>query len=514
MNPNEPCNQEIINKIASDNRFYNLLKMNLCSFPLLTFFVDNLIDYREMIKIHQNFGECGPELYSSMQHSLKNISYIFYNICIGSCRRNIEKIDVIFISRRRSALVKTKDRLITSDYLFWSLFEKIPSQYPQTGAALVIADLMKAPEYDNIKVYSFVDFLAPTDLAKSIFKAIMIKIAWIKIERDITSMCSKLNLNKKIFTNFFSLKKLIFLSLMDLSVTNYTRTMNPKVIVYNDDALFFKSSKDMLLCVLQSARLSWDKERCMQGFYDAFNLEDCYFADYSFVHGEEYRKFSNFKARFGEIIVTGQPRYDIISDAWNVYSRESFCRRYNIDSNNKIILWATQCHGLSNEENTKNFEAIFGAMKNLIGMTLIVKQHPAEGEDYTKMMNSYIHDYKINALITPKNSDTLEQIFISDLMITRASTTAIEAIAMNKPVIVLNLSNEPDPVEYVKEGVACGVYRKEDLEPIVHMLINEDILLKSREQYIRNYLYKIDGKATERVIKLIKDLLMGKKPSR
>jgi hypothetical protein len=504
MNPNEPCDQEMINKMAADEKLYNLLKMRFCSYPLLTFFVDYLIDYREMTKIKENCGKDRSNSYPSMLYFLRNILTVIYNIILNLFKRRIMQYDVIFVSRRRSALVRTKERLITSDYLFWSIFEKVSAQYPQIRETLIIADLMRAPEYDNVTAYSFVDFLSPSDLFRSIIRSLMIKTAWLRIEKEIISKYSELNLDKRFFFGFFSLRKLTFLCMLDISITNYTKMLAPKIIVYNDDALFFKSSNDTRLCVLQSARLSWEKERCMQGFYDAFDLEGSYFADYSFVHGEEYRKFSNFKARLGEIIVTGQPRYDIINDAWKVYSREDFCRRYNIKSNNKIILWATQCHGLSNEENIKNFKAIFGAMKNLIGMTLIIKQHPAEGEDYTNMMNSYIHDYKINALITPKNSDTLEQIFISDLMITRASTTAIEAIAMNKPVIVLNLSNEPDPVEYINEGVAKGVYREEDIGPAIKGLLEDDSDLAAyRMAYINKYLYKIDGKATQRVMDII-----------
>ena len=51
-------------------------------------------------------------------------------------------------------------------------------------------------------------------------------------------------------------------------------------------------------------------------------------------------------------------------------------------------------------------------------------------------------------------------------MLTKDSTTAMEAIALNKPVIVLNLGGEPDVVDYVEHCVALGVYKEEDLELI------------------------------------------------
>ncbi|HJH26921.1 MAG TPA: hypothetical protein C5S37_09180 [Methanophagales archaeon] len=123
-------------------------------------------------------------------------------------------------------------------------------------------------------------------------------------------------------------------------------------------------------------------------------------------------------------------------------------------------------------------------------------------------MEKYLNSYNIDAVLTPKESDTYEQLFVCDLMITRHSTTAMEAVALNKPIIILNLSGEPDPVEYVKEGVALGVYKEGDLKPTIEKLLKDDSeLAKNRKKYIETYLYKIDGKATERVVNLIEEML-------
>ena len=133
-----------------------------------------------------------------------------------------------------------------------------------------------------------------------------------------------------------------------------------------------------------------------------------------------------------------------------------------------------------------------------------------EGERYTKMIKGYLNKYNLemNAVITPKSSDTYEQLFVCDLMITRHSTTAVEAVALNKSVIILNLSGEPDPVEYVKEGVALGVYKEADLKPAIEKLLKDDSeLAKNRKSYIEKHLYKIDGKATERAVNLIEEMI-------
>jgi hypothetical protein len=80
----------------------------------------------------------------------------------------------------------------------------------------------------------------------------------------------------------------------------------------------------------------------------------------------------------------------------------------------------------------------------------------------------------------------------------------MEAVALNKPVIILNLSGEPDPVEYVQEGVALGIYTKDELISGIKRLLSDDSELASnRARYVENYLYKMDGLATDRVVSLL-----------
>ena len=171
-------------------------------------------------------------------------------------------------------------------------------------------------------------------------------------------------------------------------------------------------------------------------------------------------------------------------------------------------MWTTQCLGISDEEIIKNFKAVFETKQNIKNATLIIKQHPREGEKYTKMIEEYLNKNKIDTVIMPKSSDTYEQLFVCDVMITKNSTTAMEAIVLDKPVVVLNLGGEPDAVDYVEQGVALGVYKEEDLKPAIEKLLKDDTdLAKNRKGYIEKYLYKIDGEATERVVNLIEEMI-------
>jgi predicted glycosyltransferase len=108
----------------------------------------------------------------------------------------------------------------------------------------------------------------------------------------------------------------------------------------------------------------------------------------------------------------------------------------------------------------------------------------------------------------PKDSDTFEQLYACDLLITKNSTTAVEAVALGKPVIVLNLDRTPDAVDYVAEGVAVGVYSQESLTETITSLLDDDhVLASKRPDYIRRNIYRVDGQASERVAQLVKRII-------
>lgn len=245
-----------------------------------------------------------------------------------------------------------------------------------------------------------------------------------------------------------------------------------------------------------------------------FNKEDkdkIILPDITCVYGQYYYDLLTKKSIYEpeQVIVTGQPRYDILHNIDKIYSKKRFMEKYGINPEHKIVLWTTQSHGLSDEENTKNLVAMFKAMQNLKNTTLIIKQHPGERKRDTKQIKQYLNAYKINALLMDKKSNTYEQLFVCDLMITRHSTTAMEAVVLNKPVIVLNLNDGVDYAGYVKEGVAYGVYNEEYLTTTIEELLQDDShLAENRDEYIKKYMYKIDGDASERVVDVIEKMLL------
>ncbi|MEA3457752.1 MAG: CDP-glycerol glycerophosphotransferase family protein [Candidatus Thermoplasmatota archaeon] len=204
------------------------------------------------------------------------------------------------------------------------------------------------------------------------------------------------------------------------------------------------------------------------------------------------------------VVVTGSSRYDLLNHADKIYDKNKIFEDLGLDANKKMIVWTTQTHGLPPDENMRNISAVYGSINSLEDVQLVIKLHPGEDQRATL----YKKNKSIKPVVVGGKVDIYALLYACDLMITRHSTTATEAVILNKPVIVLNLSGKPDSVEYVKEGVALGAYNENDLKPaILKLLKNDADLAKSREKYIEKYLYKIDGKATERVISLIEEMI-------
>ena len=219
------------------------------------------------------------------------------------------------------------------------------------------------------------------------------------------------------------------------------------------------------------------------------------------------------------VVITGQPRYDILSKAEEIFNKEKTFEKLNLDKNKKVILWATYSHGLTKEENEKYFYVVYSAVKELYDdVQLIVKPHPCECYDYkniSSMREKISKEIGFNPIIVDPFYNTFELLHTCDLMITGYSTTGLEAMILDKNVIIMNLIDEQHIIPYVESGAALGVYKEEDLIiNIKNTLYDKEIkekLKKAREKFVYEHAYLQDGKATERVCDLIEDMIKNEK---
>lgn len=490
--------------IFGDHHIRTLLGENVSSFNLWYYCMCHLVTR------HFNKHELSYDLYNikKILRILKPSSYLAKKQVLNEIPP--APIDILFISRDRFSKIKTQNGIVESDYLFYSLINKLKIESPHLRLGLACTS--NAPTSTNICSYNIYHYIKPMDIPKAIALSIKTSTRWakyrIRVKKQLSDQCEDSQL---LFRTdlFFSFDRLFRRYLNDFAYRNLFTALSPKIIVSNDDIMQLKpatTNKDLKFIVMQSAIITPINEYYRRLFISSFGNEAMK-SDYFLCSGEYYKNYKEYSSVSKQVIVTGQPRYDILSRADEVYDKGEIIQKYGLPHNKKIVLWATQTHGLSHTENLNNIESMYNAIASIDDAELVIKLHP--GEDQRAALYNQCQEYK--PTILGSEADINELIYLCDVLVTKNSSTALEANIIGKPVIILNLSGKPDIVNYVDEGIALGVYKESDLKTTIWRSLHDGQVIKelrlAHEKYIEKYLYKTDGRATERVVDLIRLLL-------
>ncbi len=153
-------------------------------------------------------------------------------------------------------------------------------------------------------------------------------------------------------------------------------------------------------------------------------------------------------------------------------------------------------------------EGVAEAAKAL-GTRLVVKVHPAETD-----LSRYeaLADTMPGTVIVVKadEASVTDLLRAADLLATRDSTVVFDANLAGVPVAVINLTGLRDRFPFVEDGGAEGVYRYEDILPVLDRLLNNGAaraaLASRREAFIHRHLGPVDGRAAQRIAARIADL--------
>lgn len=192
------------------------------------------------------------------------------------------------------------------------------------------------------------------------------------------------------------------------------------------------------------------------------------------------------------IMVTGQPAFDKLLEFKKI-DKEELCIKLNINNKKPIISFMSQ----PIESREEVLRSIIKAMKKHSDKQLIIKLHPNEDG---KIHQIILNEMGYEALLI-KDTPAPSIIEISDLVITVSSTTGLEAVVMDKDLMAINLTGEPDFIPYNDMGIGVGVYDQNKVVQAISLLF-EDLDIKSRLKDYRKE-FKTDGKSALRVAKLI-----------
>jgi len=473
----------------------DLLGGSIGAFSVRQLFINEYINYINQIASNPGYSQDSTISIKNydLEKLIPSIKKIF-TACFSRANPENEPKDILILSRKRIVKVKTPNGVVTGDYIFFSIAEDLKEKHPDIGFVLYQLD-------DQYFAY---DHITPIDLIAAAFFALKKNIQWQIHKREILSDISAKGSNTvaSCLRAFFSIRPLIRTALMAHDFKNMIGSISPKIILSNDDCFYTKpvNHEEIAVLVMQSAGMVEALEECRSLIFE----ENALLPEYYLSSGTFFSEIKSRHHIARSVIATGLPRYDVLYNAPLVYNRGDFFRAHKIDPKRRMLMWATQSHAFSPIENSTTVKAILEAIKELPGVILVIKQHPAEGEEHRRFLQNMITEYQSDAIIAAKDSDTYELLSVCDLHITRTSTTAREAVAMNKPVIIFSLNGQDDKLEYVKEGVALGIYSSEKLKSAIESLLEDDSKLsQNRSRYIEKYLYRIDGKSTERVVNLL-----------
>ncbi|HEX6737372.1 MAG TPA: UDP-N-acetylglucosamine 2-epimerase, partial [Vicinamibacteria bacterium] len=236
---------------------------------------------------------------------------------------------------------------------------------------------------------------------------------------------------------------------------------------------------------------------------------DCPLPDRTAVFGEAARRLLQALGRYpaGALVVTGSPKFDELLQAARGRDRAALRAQLGVAPEEKLLVVASRHRAIRETHQSigSAFPALLEAVESLPGVRCLVKPHPAEPAA------AYEADRRAAAAertrILPSGADLMELLQAADALVTVESLSAVEALVLDRPVVVLNMPTNLR--ELVESGAARGVPAGEDPRPALQAVLFDEAaraeLAAARARYLSEVAHGVDGQATARLLALLRD---------
>lgn len=208
---------------------------------------------------------------------------------------------------------------------------------------------------------------------------------------------------------------------------------------------------------------------------------------------------------------TGNPKFDNLFYAKRIDYKSKLCKKWGISNDDNIILLLTDYLvevGEWTREQRKFFVmAVANAVTQMPRSKLVIKIHPIleDVKDYLKIVRNLSEPP-----IICRDLPLPELLSACSLAITVTSTAGLEAMAMDKPLVVFNLFND---ITLFDERIGAVMVRsEEDLSPALKAILYKGLSQKTKEvaqAFVFKQAYVQDGKAAKRIAELIIRMAKG-----
>jgi CDP-Glycerol:Poly(glycerophosphate) glycerophosphotransferase len=240
---------------------------------------------------------------------------------------------------------------------------------------------------------------------------------------------------------------------------------------------------------------------------------DCPRPDRTAVFGEDTRRqlveMGHYPA--DELVVTGSPRLDALQETARTWDAAATRASLGVSAGEPLVVVASRFRGIraTHQSIGTALPALLTALEAL-GVSAVIKPHPAESaDDYARVLREAGGH---RARLLPAGTDLLRLLQAADALVTVESLAAVEAIVLDRPVVVLNMPTNLRAM--VEAGVALGVAVLADpTETLRRVLFDEETrtaLRAARERYRPLVAFGTDGGATTRILNLVRKAAEGK----
>ena len=236
---------------------------------------------------------------------------------------------------------------------------------------------------------------------------------------------------------------------------------------------------------------------------------DCPRPDRTAVFGESARKILLELGHYPpeSLIVTGSPKFDDLLAAAARLDRGQIRKRLDVAESERLVIVASRHRRIRDTHASigADFPAFVRAVHALPGVKALIKPHPAEPGD------AYAADLRAapasRVRVLPPGADLMELLHASDALVTVESLSAVEALVLRRPVLVLSMPTHLR--DLVEAGAALGVPAGADPTPALRdMLFDEAVrarLDQARARYLGHVAQGVDGGATARIVGLLRE---------
>jgi hypothetical protein len=235
--------------------------------------------------------------------------------------------------------------------------------------------------------------------------------------------------------------------------------------------------------------------------------QDCPRPERTAVFGQAAWTFLVERGRYspGALVVTGSPKFDALVSQRETWDRAAVRARLGVAPDERLVVLASRFRPIRSTHQAVGsaFAGLVTAIEGLTGVRLLVKPHPAEpAAAYVAALRG-IQATRTHVL--SPGADLLELLHACDALVTVESLSAVEALVLERPVLVLNMPTNLR--ELVQSGAALGVPEGTDPGPGLWAVLfdgpTREALAQARARARVALAGGLDGGATGRIVALL-----------